>query len=680
MEWNRFNTHGESENHAFEVMCNILFEKWCKREYADEIKSFFFVNGIGGDGGVEAYCELKNNSIIAVQSKWFPQTLDKGQFSQIYNSFSTALKVRPNIVKYIVCLPRDLSSQRIASGGKKTVNSENDKWNELLRRCHELHSEVDVILWSDSVILSELQRPESAGSSKYWFDNTEITDDTFEIAINKAKNSWARLKYIPDLYSTGHVHDVLIEHLNDTGNVVKKINSITITLNALHKLTKSLNDIKQFIKSKELLVDIDEDIIAIENLLIRLETARDIISSGSEYYDDSDNRYELKCSVERLKDEPYSFSKYFHFHAVEQSLEEVKDCVYECLNSINKATANTLILLGNPGTGKTAGIVNESLRYFENRRHLPLLISAKRIEGNKSWKDIIVDYLGISSRWDERELFTALSTAALLRYRTISSEESIIIRPKLFICIDGIDESKYREYWLTKIHEAKSYESIYPDIKFVFLSRHTLFKTYEERKDLWNNISYLPTQSDADIDNLLDKYTGHYKIDINSHQWIRNIIKTPLSVKLFCDLFKGRSLEQTSEHHLIITSLIKKKIDEMDHAFLNEVGAIIEKKPITKVLRNISQLFVDDEKIDYDEIVSIIPSSINRFSNEILLFLENEGIIDIRSDDDKSEPVIYWGMQPTLDYLIAESVFEKIDRGEKITSFFALVSIKCFPF
>lgn len=29
MEWTRFNTHGESPNRAFEVMCNILFEGWC---------------------------------------------------------------------------------------------------------------------------------------------------------------------------------------------------------------------------------------------------------------------------------------------------------------------------------------------------------------------------------------------------------------------------------------------------------------------------------------------------------------------------------------------------------------------------------------------------------------------------------------------------------------------------
>ena len=35
MDWTKFNNHGESSNHAFEVMCNILFKYWFKKEYKD---------------------------------------------------------------------------------------------------------------------------------------------------------------------------------------------------------------------------------------------------------------------------------------------------------------------------------------------------------------------------------------------------------------------------------------------------------------------------------------------------------------------------------------------------------------------------------------------------------------------------------------------------------------------
>lgn len=50
MDWTRFDNHGESNNHAFEVMCNLLFESWCKDTYGEELTHFSFVNGDGGDG------------------------------------------------------------------------------------------------------------------------------------------------------------------------------------------------------------------------------------------------------------------------------------------------------------------------------------------------------------------------------------------------------------------------------------------------------------------------------------------------------------------------------------------------------------------------------------------------------------------------------------------------------
>ena len=97
MEWTKFNTHGESSNHAFEVMCNILFETWCKKEYQEELKYFSFVNGSGGDGGLESYGVLKSGDVIGVQAKWFPDKMESAQLAQIKKSFNTAVKVRSEI-------------------------------------------------------------------------------------------------------------------------------------------------------------------------------------------------------------------------------------------------------------------------------------------------------------------------------------------------------------------------------------------------------------------------------------------------------------------------------------------------------------------------------------------------------------------------------------------------------
>ncbi len=66
MNWTRFNTYGESENDAFETMCNQLFENWCNEKYGEKIKEFVINNGSGGDGGVESYALLEDNIIIGL--------------------------------------------------------------------------------------------------------------------------------------------------------------------------------------------------------------------------------------------------------------------------------------------------------------------------------------------------------------------------------------------------------------------------------------------------------------------------------------------------------------------------------------------------------------------------------------------------------------------------------------
>ena len=142
MDWSQFNTHGESSNRAFEVMCNILFKCWCKKKYADNISHFAFVNGSGGDGGVEAYGLLKSGDVIGVQSKWFPQKMEIPQFTQIEKSIYSAIKVRPNLKKYIVCVPRDLTSKKIVQNGQIAKNTEEEKWINL---CEKINKDGQVL-------------------------------------------------------------------------------------------------------------------------------------------------------------------------------------------------------------------------------------------------------------------------------------------------------------------------------------------------------------------------------------------------------------------------------------------------------------------------------------------------------------------------------------------------------
>lgn len=209
MDWTRFDNHGESKNHAFEVMCNLLFESWCKDTYGEELTRFSFVNGDGGDGGVEAFASLKNGEIIAVQSKWFPEKIEDGQIRQIAKSFQTAVEVRPNIKKYIVCVPRNLGNKRIVGKGKAANNTESDRWDKLSSDLKNSNPNVDIILWDETSIQEHLTIPANQGIYKYWFENTIIFDNLFKLSFEKTVNGWAKTKYIPEIHTAGYIHNRL---------------------------------------------------------------------------------------------------------------------------------------------------------------------------------------------------------------------------------------------------------------------------------------------------------------------------------------------------------------------------------------------------------------------------------------------------------------------------------------
>ena len=246
MDWTKFNTHGESCNRAFEVMCNLLFEAWCKKEYGDRLFNITFVNGAGGDGGVEAYATLTDDSVVGVQSKWFPDKLDDSQIRQIGDSISTAITVRPHLSRYIVCIPRDLGSQRIVKGGKISQNTEENRWLKLKESLKKSAPSVVIELWDETRIQEMITWPELVGIYKFWFDKSEIFEDYFELSFKKAISSWAKTKYIPDLYAEGYIHQKMESFLGSYSLSERRYNEWCKMLERLTSLKRSFQDLLTF--------------------------------------------------------------------------------------------------------------------------------------------------------------------------------------------------------------------------------------------------------------------------------------------------------------------------------------------------------------------------------------------------------------------------------------------------
>ena len=246
MNWTILQTYNESPERAFETLCNQLFENWSKREYKDFLISFCVVNGSGGDGGVESYSTLIDGKIVGLQAKWFPYSLSDNQIQQIKNSIETAIKIRPQIARYIVCIPRDL-----ASDTGRSTNTETKRWESLLESIKLKYPNLSVELWNETRIVKELQEDSSAGIKKFWFENSEISEEIFSFAFSKSKASWLKTKYVPDLNVYGDIDDRIVSFLGDIGQRRELAESSLKVIALCDKLEKEVLEFIKILKDED---------------------------------------------------------------------------------------------------------------------------------------------------------------------------------------------------------------------------------------------------------------------------------------------------------------------------------------------------------------------------------------------------------------------------------------------
>lgn len=223
MNWNKFNTFGESKEKAFEILSNQIFKVYCENTYKEKMKKFVVINGAGGDGGIEAYAELSNGNIVAIQSKCFFDAINSSEISQIRNSINTAKKVRSNIQKYIVSVPRDLANKK-----NGVENFERKRVEGLFNEFKDTNIEFE--LWGEFELSDYIiKNKELVGVHKFWFDNTEIDFSNIIEKFQVKKNGWLKEKYNENLHVKTNVNRQIERILGDEKYIkdkIKKANKI----------------------------------------------------------------------------------------------------------------------------------------------------------------------------------------------------------------------------------------------------------------------------------------------------------------------------------------------------------------------------------------------------------------------------------------------------------------------
>lgn len=671
MNWTKFQTYGMAPEKAFEILCNQLFANWCKEEYKSVIASIRVVNGAGGDGGVESYAVLKDGSSVGLQAKWFPTSMTSSQITQIKDSIKTAKKVRPEISRYIVCVPRDLASKTAQS-----ENSEDTRWENMIISVVADYPDLAVELWNESRLVAELQKPSSSGIFKFWFENAEVSDESVQYAFEKAKSSWLTTKYVPELNTYGNIAQTVSLLLGKIGLREKQVK----IFRKVHGLCeKCISAAEAFLavcgdrpELTEILTETVDRLSAVDGECLKItswysdETPFDGDIDISTFNVDFDS---IADSINKSRN-----STLHHFHAsdVTKVLRKLGEFdFYALIKDFERSHhKKSLLFLGTPGTGKTHGISALSEKLLSDGLHIPLLIQARNIPTSSTWKNIVCDYLGLSSSWNEDEIWQALiSLADRHRFQEPQLSAETKVSPKVIIFVDGLDESSTHEKWVERIQETNAITASYPQIRFCFTARPTAFKG---RID-YAKVERLSNAGDVPTHILFDNYMRAYNVTTQNNGWLKYSLTTPLALKLFCELNQGEAVNLSSRTEVSMTALWRKKIEKIEREYCEKVGHPTKNQYTLRAIVLLSKQFVGCARLEYSSLVDTLVAELKittEHAESLTEHLEGYGILSCYCEHGTGlSPDTYFyypGIQGYFDYASALHIASQYEHPKDI--------------
>jgi len=683
MNWNNFKTYGESPEKAFETLCNQLFERFLIRNYSNDLIKFRVINGAGGDGGIEAYGELRSGEIIAVQAKYFRQNLKVNQISQIKNSIITAKKLRKNIQKYIICVPHDVSSLKIDKNNVPTKNHEEIKIDSLTDEINILYPDLKLIWWFDDKILGELQLDNNDGINKYWFEKDVISLEYLSSHFDLQKKGWLKERYISELHGQGVIYD---EYNKICFNIKYRIEFLTQLKEAFNDLQDCIYLIEQFVPTNDTCFLNMRLLVIKRNLTLFLNEIRNMSEAAREgndlYKSQKISEVEIwktKAILEKLNATniqknilPKLISSLNHIHGyfLPQYIESIALYYNQGIR----------LVLGEYGTGKTHGLTNCVEAHLKSGS--PALIIQAKGGLYNNWTEILSNALELKN-WTKTEILLALESCAVRNdiknsIELNSGEELKSECSKILICVDGMEEDvENYEEWYRRIRESEQLVTKFPRLKFIFSARNYFQSNIElPEKKIFDTV-YLPREGDVSVYEVAQKYFSkdHYNIQLSSIQLLKGLDNL-FALRLFCEQYRDSVLTNNDTIKTATRDLLNVKIDRLN----SEFASYIKPKrlsdtriPVTDALVSIANYFYSNVIIEHNQLFSLIQPKLNYLDNTdidaLIDYLSKNGFLIKSEKIDNSRTINgikhFYNItyQSIIEHILSEDIYYTIKTG-----------------
>ena len=679
LDFQNINILFNSKEESFEEFCCQLAYEF---EEVPQNSKYYRFKGAGGDGGVECIWELPDGKVWGWQSKYvFDFTNLK---SQLDKSIKAALSNYPNLEKYFICIPFNLTGKTGRGEGQKDRFEE---WiNDWKGEAKQKGIDVDFILWDRTVLIARLLNSKNAEAKiKFWFGENIINDTWFDEEVNKAIQ-WAGPRYTPNL----NIQTPIYKKLSCFENQCEK--ELEEYLKKLSKLKKewfSLLENKGLDKSPKITdnsLEIAQDILSLIERLYSYLSKNNIKENINYIFD---NLLRLLNQIKDIFDEDLqkTYGNEWGYHVAEnpnfrQWMAEYQTCFptanYDLakeskefienlrdwmINYYSLSYEKFLLITGEAGIGKTHTIVDFAKRRLKTGGKSVVLFG-DRFNGNEELWERILKQLSLSRDFSKDEFLEALNIWGRITQKPV------------IIFIDALNETKPFGYWSKYlkiiIEDIKKYEWL----KLCVSCRSTYMEGCLP-EDL--EIHTIEHKGFKGIEfDALTEFLKFYKLPSPTIPILNPEFSNPLFLKVFFETLAEEKALSFPEESLSFSKIIDVYLKKKEEKIADALNYYIKRKIVIDALNQILEE-VKNSKTQWilwkkaDEICQKLWEGKSR-DNSLLERLVQEGLL--REDRVDKEDVILIGYERLRDFILAEKYLEDYSSIDDLINSFKTGNLK----
>jgi hypothetical protein len=573
-----------SQSNAFEELCSQL-----ARRTRPSGSSFERFRGAGGDAGVECVARLQDGSVTGWQAKFVFDV--NALITQTEKSLQTALSIHKDLSRYIVCFPFDPTgnTSRVTKPGRR-AKSQSQKINDWMANATTKAQAEGLKLllecWPANKLQSLLFEHDAAGGIReYFFSETILSTSWFKNHLTSAAKA-AGPRYTPklnvdtDLWSwfsafeggrnwresldamlgicrqvTKRFQRQLNKERGDSADPAWPTNELQAGQHALSQCNEALR------QAQLLLIDPTES--GLNDFFTAFTSTQSTLRQ-------IESRLADKLEAEHGEGtaNSKSFRTYMAEHMVSYpaaNLDAVRNAKTEfaALESWLRspvgylACNKTFVLSGSGGSGKTHGICDMAFKRLDDEAYTCVLFG-HQFRGQPSEWTRLVESLGLPITIGKEVILDALNAAG---------EASG--RPLIF-CIDAVNETEPRDYWLNRFLPVAHEFERRPFLKLCVSCRTSFLSACLPKSHLHPVVEhrgFVGVERQA-----CNAFFHHYELEPPLAPVLQSELSNPLYLKLVCETLKLRGLRHLPSGWHGLAPVIRAFLFEKEKQFASEHG------------------------------------------------------------------------------------------------------------